>query len=124
MMRPNMIRWTRGAMIACGLAFAFSLTGCVSIYSNAKRFDPAPHVGMTEMDLIQNYGAPDYSGFVEDQKIYVYKVRTSKFIIALGQYSGYDMVIMTKGGVIKDTRRLPRGEAVSLIYAAPWMGHD
>jgi len=122
----NSIRMN-GSMVMrtiAAIAFMLSLSGCVSIYSNSNQFDPAPHVGMTEMDLIQTYGAPDYAGFVEDQKIYVYKVRDSKFIIALGQYNGYDMVITTKGGIIKDTRRLPRGQAVTFLYAAPWMGHD
>lgn len=119
-----MIKGLRGLALLGVLAAGVLFSGCVSVYSNTKRFDPAPHVGMTEMDLILTYGAPDYAGFVEDQKIYVYKVRDSKFIIALGQYNGYDMVITTKGGIIKDTRRLPRGQAVTLLYAAPWMGHD
>ncbi len=104
--------------------FAVSLTGCVSTYSNTQRFSQPPHPGMTELAMLQKFGAPDFMGFVEDQKVYVYKVRDSKYIIAVGQYSGRDLIITVKGGVIKSVEDTPRSQSVTFFYAAPWMGRD
>ncbi|MBI1783621.1 hypothetical protein HYR69_00630 [Candidatus Sumerlaeota bacterium] len=124
------MKWTssksarRVAGFATASAFALALTGCISSYSNTARFTQPPHPGMPETEMLQRFGAPDYSGFVEDQKIYVYKVRDSKYIIIVGQYSGRDIVVTAKGGVVRSVQEVPRGECMTFLYAAPWMGHD
>jgi hypothetical protein len=98
--------------------------GCVSVRSNSARFDPAPYSGMQELEMIQRCGAPDYAGFVEDEKVYVYKVRQSNFFLFFGQFSGYDLVVTAKGGVVKSTLRIPRSSTTAFFFTAPWVGMD
>jgi hypothetical protein len=99
------------AALALGAA---TLTGCISTYSNMNRFASSPHIGMGEAELIQKYGAPDY----------VYRVRDNKFLLGVGQYAGYDLVITTKGGVVRSTHSVLRGQSVTFLHPAPWMGMD
>ena len=120
--RLSLARRTAGFVVAAGLLIA--LGGCVSSYNNSQRFTLPPHPGMTELEMLQKYGAPDYAGFVEEQKVYIYKVRESGYFIIFGRYSGRDIVVTTKGGVVKKVDELSRGESLTFLYAAPWMGHD
>ncbi len=102
-----------------------SLTACISIYDNTSRFQATPpREGMSEVELLQKCGAPDFAGFVEDQKVYVYKVRDSKFIIAVGQFAGYDLVVTCKGGAVKNVQQVSRGQTTCIFTPAPWIGMD
>jgi len=114
-------RWIQGLVI-CSLPIA--LGGCVSVYSNHPRFDPPPSDGMNELEMLRKYGAPAFAGFVEDQKVYVFKIRDSQYLLGFGQFKGYDLVVTCKGGIVKNTERVPRGQTSCFLAPAPWIGMD
>lgn len=99
---------------------ATALSGCIGIYNNSKVFRSKPYVGMTEMEVLEEYGNPDFSGFVEDNKVYIYEVRDNKYIILIGIYEGYDLVVTTNDGEVVNVAEAPRPEAFSLLGPVPW----
>ena len=110
-------------LAAIGL-LATSLAGCIGIYNNSKVFRSKPYLGMTEMEVLQEYGNPGYSGFVEDNKVYIYEVRDNKYIILIGIYEGYDLVVTCNNGEVVDVKEAPRPEAFSFLSPLPWAESD
>jgi len=96
------------------------LTGCVGLYNNTANFREMPREGMAEIDMIRTYGAPDFTTFVEDQKVYVYKVRDTKYIILVGIYDGYDYVITTDNGRIVHVERVDAPNTLAILQPLPW----
>ncbi len=94
--------------------------GCVGVYNNRPHFMTEPQIGMSEADLIKRYGTPSFSGFALDQKIYTYKVRDNKYIVLVGLYEGYDLVVVCEGGEVKEIARAPRPTTLTILHPAPW----
>ena len=111
---------TRSASCLAGLFIVLTLTGCIGIYDNRGLFDLPPKEGMEEIEMIRSYGAPDYSDYVEDQKVHVYKVRENRYIILIGLYAGYDLVATCENGVVIDVGRVERPWSFSLFQPVPW----
>jgi hypothetical protein len=119
--------FTNHRPVLCGLALiALGLfPGCVGIYDNTGRFMNPPKEGLTEAELITTYGAPDFTNAVEGgAKMYVYKVRDVKYIILVGVYEGYDLVVTVVGGKVKETKQLPRAKSMTLFQPIPWAVAD
>lgn len=110
----------RAAKTAAAVSLLAILTGCIGIYDNRDMFNPAPQSGMSELDMLRAYGAPAFVGYVEDQKVYTYKVRDNKFIILVGVYDGYDLIVTVEGGKVVDSRQIQRPYAMTLFGAVPW----
>ncbi|MEQ8820661.1 MAG: hypothetical protein RLY93_10475 [Sumerlaeia bacterium] len=101
-------------------AAAMVLAGCIGIYDNRKVFQPGPNRGMEERELLRQYGTPAYSGFVEDEKVYIYKVRQQGYYVLVGIYDGYDLVVFCDDGRVTDVQQAPLGTNFSFLNPVPW----
>ncbi|MCB2156375.1 hypothetical protein KQI84_15990 [bacterium] len=110
----------RTIQLIAAAVLAISLTGCIGIYDNSELFRPAPHQGMDELAMLQSYGTPTFTTFVEDQKIYTYKVRENMYIILLGIYDGYDLVVVCEDGRVREITKVDPPKRFSLISPVPW----
>ena len=106
--------------LLAALGIMFLSAGCVGVYKNTDVFAIQPHEGMSEVEMLQSFGAPHFSAYVEDQKIYTYKVRDNKYIIAVGVYDGYDMVVTCQNGTVKKVGRVERPRSFSVLFPTPW----
>jgi hypothetical protein len=103
------------------LAATLLLTGCIGIYDNSDTFFKQPNVGMTESALLQNYGTPSFAGEADGvQKVYTYKVRDHKYIVLVGIYEGYDLVVTCSGGQVLQVDKVMRPKAFTLFNPVPW----
>lgn len=102
------------------LAVTLLLSGCVGMRSNQSLFLNEPERGMSELTLLQTYGKPDYSAAVEDQKVYIYRVRDEKYIIAVGMSGTYDLVVTCRDGEVVDTKRVAAGDNLAILQPNPW----
>lgn len=105
------------ALMACGILF---VGGCVGINDNTRTFLNPPAPGMLEIDLLTSFGAPHYAGFAENQKVYIYKVRNHKYIVLVGIYEGYDMVVVCDGGEVTEVVKVERPTTFALLQPMPW----
>lgn len=96
------------------------LTGCIGINSNADIFFDEVKPGTPEVEMLQAYGTPSFAGFADDQKVYTYKVRNNRYIILLGIYDGYDLVITCEGGQVAEVDKVKRPDTFSLFSPLPW----
>lgn len=97
-----------------------SLSGCVGLYGNTTRFLQPPTEGMEEIEMIKQYGEPSFSTIVEDQKVYCYKVRDVKYLVVVGIYEGYDLVIVCRDGRVIHIKKIDRNRCFSLFQPVPW----
>jgi hypothetical protein len=100
------------------------LAGCIGIHDNTPIFLNPPREGMSEGALIRNYGTPSFAGFAENEKIYTYKVRNNKYIVLVGIYEGYDLVITCKNGTVTAVDRVIRPKTFALFQPLPWAETD
>jgi hypothetical protein len=118
-MKTRIARTARLAAVLAGLA-VLPLTGCIGIYNNSNLFQLSPNEGLDEVELLKRYGAPDFSGYVENRQVYVYKVRNNRYIVLFGLYEGYDMVVTCENGVVRNVSRVERPQAFALLNPVPW----
>lgn len=114
------MKTTRAVALSAVLFASTLLSGCIGIYDNTDIFFDLPNPDMPEAELLQKYGTPSYAGFADDQKIYTYKVRDNKYIILIGLYEGYDLVITCRDGVVVKTDRVERPTGFALFNPVPW----
>lgn len=100
------------------------LTGCIGIYNNSDVFFNPPETGTSELELLKDFGAPDFAETTREGKVYVYKVRDVKYIILVGIYDGHDMVVVMQDGVVVQTRNVQRPKAFTLFQPIPWAVAD
>ncbi len=106
---------------AAGLVLAGALSGCVGIYDNSSAFFNPPEPGMAEQAMLEKYGTPAFAMDLENGKrVYTYKVRDNKYIVLVGLYDGYDLVIACEDGEVSKVSRVPRAEAFTLFQPVPW----
>ncbi|HPB30151.1 MAG TPA: hypothetical protein PLB62_01720 [Candidatus Sumerlaeota bacterium] len=111
-------------LILSVLCLAVLLTGCIGIYNNQDNFLNPPETGAPEINMLNSLGAPQFSTTVEDQKVYVYRVRNVKYIVLVGLYEGYDLVVICRDGMVVQTKRVPRPKAFTLFNPLPWAVAD
>ena len=99
-------------------------TGCVGIYDNSARFFNVPKVGTSEVELLKDFGAPSFTTSAGSRKVHVYKVRDVKYIILVGIYEGYDLVVVVQNGRVEETKKVPRASAFTLFTPVPWAVAD
>ena len=102
------------------VGLAATLTGCIGVYNNSDLFTPAPYQGMDELAMLKGYGTPDFTTFVEDQKVYTYKVRDNLYVILVGVYDGYDLVVVCEDGQVRETTKVEAAKRFSLFSPVPW----
>lgn len=95
-------------------------TGCFGTYSNARIFAMEPTQGMQELALVHTYGMPDWSSEIEDSKVYVYRVRDNRYVVLVGLYEGYDLIVTCRDGEVADVRRMQRPKALTVFQPLPW----
>ncbi|MBN1901999.1 hypothetical protein JW926_11810 [Candidatus Sumerlaeota bacterium] len=100
------------------------LTACIGIYDNTENFLNPPGTGKEEISVLTELGTPSLATTVEDKKVYVYKVRDVKYIILVGIYEGYDLVITCRDGLVEESRKVPRPRAFTLFNPVPWAVAD
>ena len=128
--RPGALAFrTRPSSIASILGLAilvFSLSGCIGFYGNTTRFLQLPVEKMGVIEMLQQYGEPSFSTIVEDKTIYTYKVRDVKYIVVVGIYNGYDLVIVCMDGKVDQVKKIGRNQSFSLfhpsLYSIPLPG--
>ncbi len=103
---------------------AVMLAGCIGQYDNSAIFTPGPHEGMDEITLVQTYGTPSWQGFAEDKKLYTWKVRDNTYILVVGVYDGYDLVVTVENGEVSEVTRAPRPKALTILSPLPWAEAD
>ncbi len=104
-----------------GLAMvALSLSACVGFYGNTTRFLQPPAEGMEEIEMIKQYGEPSFTTVVEDQTVYTYKIRDVKYLVVVGLYEGYDLVIVCRDGRVIEVKKIDRNRSFSLFHPVPW----
>lgn len=106
------------------LAAPLLLGGCIGIYSNTSKFLNTPREGTTEIELIERYGTPAFSSYVQDRRVYTYKVRDTKYILVAGIYDGYDLVVVCQNGLVTSTSRVERPRALAILNPVPWAVAD
>ena len=99
------------------------LSGCMGFY-NSENFLNPPATGSEEIAVLKELGCPAFSTTVEDQKVYVYRVRNVKYIILVGLYEGYDLVVICRDGMVVDTKKAPRPSTFTLFNPVPWAVAD
>lgn len=100
------------------------LSGCVGIYNNEGNFLNLPETGSEEINALKELGPPAFSTEVEDQKIYIYKARNVKYIICVGLYEGYDVVITCRDGMVVDSKKIARPKTFTFLTPVPWAVTD
>ena len=110
-------RWTQNILL---LAVILSAFGCVGIRSNKENFLNEPKRGMSELELLQTYGKPDFNAAVEDQKVYVYSVIDEKYMIVIGTSGSYDLVVTCRDGEVVDTKRIKSAQGMSILQPNTW----
>ena len=98
----------------------FVLTGCLGFYRNTDNFLNLPDAGEEEIKILNELGIPSFSTMVEDKKIYCYRVRNVKYIILVGIYEGYDLIITCRDGTVVESRRVMRPWTFTLFNPVPW----
>ena len=102
-------------------ALALLAQGCVGIYDNTEKFLSPPKQGLPEADLLATYGFPDFTtGLDGGNKVYGYKVRDVKYIVLVGLYEGYDLLVTVERGAVKGTTNIPRSKALTIFQPIPW----
>ncbi len=117
-----MIRRVMSGLILSSVMLVSS--GCIGIYNNSELFLNPVEKGMSEEEILQKYGNPAYSGFAEDKKVYIYEVRNNRYIVAFGQYEGYDLVITCEAGEVIQVDKVQRPESFVLFQPVPWAETD
>lgn len=110
-------RWIPAMALLATLTF---LPGCIGINNNSRTFLNPPSTGMLEIDVLTKYGAPHYAGFAENQKVYIYKVRDHKYIVLVGIYEGYDLVVVCDAGEVTNVVKVERPTTFALFQPLPW----
>jgi len=100
------------------------LSGCMGFYKNSDNFLNVPKTGEQEIVILNELGIPSYSTSVEDKKVYCYRVRDVKYIILVGIYDGYDLIITCRDGVVVESKRVPRPRTFTLFSPVPWAVAD
>lgn len=95
-------------------------TGCVGSYNNTHNFLNPPATGDEELSVLKEFGTPSFATTVEDQKIYTFKVRDVKYMVCIGLYEGYDLVVICRDGMVVETKKVPPPKSFSLFYPVPW----
>jgi len=100
------------------------LSGCMGFYKNSDNFLNIPQTGAQEIVILNELGIPTYSTSVEEKKVYCYRVRDVKYIILVGIYEGYDLIITCRDGVVVESKRVPRPRTFTLFSPVPWAVTD
>ena len=114
----------RGLSIFCTLLLLVSLTGCIGLYDNSPLFLNDPAAGMSEADVIKNYGAPAFATSSGSETIYVYKVRKTRYVVLAGVYEGHDLVVRFNNGVVVETHKVANADALAILQPVPWAVTD
>ena len=107
-------------LILVGAVLAAS-TGCVGIYDNTEQFLNDPPPGMVESEVLKTYGTPSFATDTSDGKILTYKVRDAKYIILIGMYSGYDLIVRMENGAVAETYKVSTPKSFALFNPWPWI---
>ncbi len=102
----------------------FLLSGCIGFYGNTKRFLQPPTEGMEEIEMLKQFGEPSFCAVVEDQKVYSYKVRDVKYIVLVGTYNGYDLIVVCRDGRVIEVKKMPRNRGFTLFTPPAWTVAD
>lgn len=102
------------------LGTALGTTGCIGLYNSTGNFLNNPPDGMDEATMLKTYGKPSFATDVEDSKVYIYEVRDNKYIILVGVYDGYDLIVECRDGRVTETSRVQRPKAFALFQPLPW----
>lgn len=120
-----MTAWCKKGLLTAALGVAMlMLGGCLGIYDNTDTFLNSPAVNSGEVDLLKNYGTPAFAGRAEDRTVYTYKVRDVMYIICVGIYKGYDMVVVVRDGRVEDVKKVTRPTSFVLFQPIPWAVAD
>lgn len=114
-------RSLKAAALVLGMS---TLAGCYGTYNNTSLFYNDPASGMEEVKLLQQYGTPAFATNIEDRKVYSFKVRDNSYIILVGMYNGYDLVVVCRDGLVVETKRVPRPSSFTLFSPLPWAEAD
>ena len=115
---------SRSLKVAAVIGGILTFTGCFGTYSNTSLFYNDPASGMEEIKLLQQYGTPAFATNIEDRKVYTFAVRDNSYIVCVGTYSGYDLVVVCRDGLVVETKRVPRPSAFTLFTPVPWAESD
>ncbi len=121
MMKNALIRAGFLVVVVLGMLF---LSGCMGFYKNSDNFLNIPQAGEKEIVILNQLGIPSFSASVEDNKVYCYRVRDVKYIILVGIYEGYDLVITCRDGAVVESKRVPRPRTFTLFSPVPWAVAD
>lgn len=101
-------------------AAVLPMTGCVGIYKNSDRFFNLPATDSPENKLMETYGIPDVVTKQEEKTVYGYKVRDNKYIICVGIYDGFDVLVTCEKGKVVGVTKLQRPQTFTLFQPIPW----
>ena len=120
-MRNAVTRYAPALAVSALLLLA---TGCFGRFDNTYKFINEPRTGQAELEMLKQYGIPNFTTSVEGQRIYGYKVRRANYYVFLGLYDGYDMLIVCRDGRVVETRKVLRPETVTILQPVPWAVSD
>ncbi len=107
-----------------GLGLALSLLalpGCFGVYDNTDRFLNDPDLGLTETEVIKGYGTPAFASGNNKERVLTYQVRDNKYIILVGIYEGYDLIVIFRDGKVAETHKVERGKSLAFLSPLPWI---
>ena len=116
--------WRSSIVLSVLTLTLITLTSCVGIYDNTKRFMNLPAEGTDELQMIREYGSPDFTTTVEDQKVYTYKVRKVGYYVVVGIYEGYDLMVVCRDGRIVESKKIPHHNSFTIFQPVPWSVAD
>ena len=94
--------------------------GCIGISKNTDRFLNPPTSGMTEVEMVMQFGAPDFSTRSGDKAVYVYKIIDRAYYIVFGYADDLDMVVVLEGGKVKEVKKLKAGTGMAILQPNTW----
>ena len=101
-----------------------SASGCVGIYDNSEKFLNDPVVGTSEIDVLKTYATPSFATASGDEKIFSYKVRDTKYIVLVGLYDGYDLIVRMQNGAVSEVHKVQRPKTFAIFNPWAWAVTD
>lgn len=102
------------------VALIATSVGCIGITKNTDRFLNPPSPGMTEVETVMNFGAPDFSTRSGDSAVFVYKLIDRAYYVAYGYSDDIDMVVVFKNGKVTEVKKLKASSGMALFQPSTW----
>ena len=98
-----------------------STVGCIGVSSSGDAFLNAPANGMSEIEMIKTYGAPDYTLQSDGTTVHVYNIVDRAHYVLYGYDNSVEMVVICENGKVTETKNTKAGDAMQILWPADYI---